>query len=108
MTPLTLSLACLVLVGVSGNFISLVKKNKILSFLSILPSIYILIYGIYLVLGPVDLYDDGTKNYFLKNPSEKELPIAFVILKFYQYIIIVIGATFSYLYLKYLIRKKLD
>ena len=66
MTPLTLSLACLVLVGVSGNFISFVRENKILSFVSILPSIYILAYGIYLTFGPVDIYEDGTKNFFFK------------------------------------------
>ena len=104
MTPLTLSLACLALVAISGNFLGLVKGNKILSFFSIIPSIYILIYGFYLFFGSVDLHEDATKNFFLKNPSEKELPIVFVILKFYQYILIVVGATFSYLYLKYLKR----
>ena len=106
MTPLTLSLACLVLVGVSGNFINFVRENKILSFISILPSIYILAYGIYLTFGPVDIYEDGTKNFFLKNPEEKELPIVFILLKFYQYILIVIGSIFSYVFTKYLIKKK--
>ena len=106
MTPLTLSLACLVLVGVSGNFISFVRENKILSFISILPSIYILAYGIYLTFGPVDIYEDGTKNFFSKNPEEKELPIVFILLKFYQYILIVIGSVFSYVFMKYLIKKK--
>ena len=106
MTPLTLSLVCLVLVGVSGNFISFVRENKILSFISILPSIYILAYGIYLTFGPVDIYEDGTKNFFLKNPTEKELPIVFILLKFYQYILIIVGIVFSYLFIKYLIKKK--
>ena len=106
MTPLTLSLVCLVLVGVSGNFISFVRENKILSFISILPSIYILAYGIYLTFGPVDIYEDGTKNFFLKNPEEKELPIVFILLKFYQYILIIVGIVFSYLFIKYLIKKK--
>ena len=106
MTPLTLSLVCLVLVGVSGNFISFVRENKILSSISILPSIYILAYGIYLTFGPVDIYEDGTKNFFLKNPEEKELPIVFVLLKFYQYILILAGAVFSYLYLSYLKKLK--
>ena len=106
MTPLTLSLACLALVGVSGNFISFVRENKILSFISILPSIYILAYGIYLTFGPIDIYEDGTKNFFLKNPEEKELPIVFILLKFYQYILIVIGSIFSYVFTKYLIKKK--
>ena len=106
MTPLTLSLTCLVLVGVSGNFISFVRESKILSFISILPSIYILAYGIYLTFGPVDIYEDGTKNFFLKNPEEKELPIVFILLKFYQYILIVIGSIFSYVFTKYLIKKK--
>ena len=106
MTPLTLSLACLVLVGVSGNFISFVRENKILLFISLLPSLYILVYGIYLTFGPVDIYEDGTKNFFLKNPEEKELPIVFILLKFYQYILIVIGSIFSYVFVKYLIKKK--
>ena len=106
MTPLTLSLACLVLVGVSGNFISFVRENKILLFISLLPSLYILVYGIYLTFGPVDIYEDGTKNFFLKNPEEKELPIVFILLKFYQYILIVIGSIFSYIFVKYLIKKK--
>ena len=81
MTPLTLSLTCLVLVGVSGNFISFVRENKVLSIISLLPSLYILVYGIYLIFGPVDIYEDGTKNFFLKNPEEKELPIVFILLK---------------------------
>ena len=107
MTPLTLSLACLVLVGVSGNFISFVKENKILSFISTIPSIYILFYGIYLTFGPLDIYEDGSKNFFLKNPSEKELPIVFILLKFYQYILIIVGSIFSYIFIKYLIKKKI-
>jgi len=102
MNPLIFSLVCLVAVGVAGNFISLIKKNKILLFISLIPCIYILIYGFYLMLGPIDLYQDGTKNFFIKNPNEKELPIVFVLLKFYQYILIIVGSIFSYLYLKYL------
>ncbi|MFL2886722.1 MAG: hypothetical protein ACJZ4H_01780 [Candidatus Pelagibacter sp.] len=107
MTPLTFSLASLVLVGVSGNFISFVRENKILSFISLLPSIYILVYGIYLLFGPVDIYEDGTNNFFLKNPEEKELPIVFILLKFYQYILIIVGSIFSYLFIKYLTKKKI-
>jgi len=102
MNPLILSLICLILVAASGNFLSFVKSNKTALYLSLLPSIYIFIYGIYLTLGPIDLYEDGTKNYFLKNPDEKELPIVFVLLKFYQYILILVGAIFGYLYLNYL------
>tara|TARA_B100001250_G_scaffold373923_1_gene360379 strand:- start:1854 stop:2171 length:318 start_codon:yes stop_codon:yes gene_type:complete len=105
MNTLILSLICLVLVGVSGNFLNFVRNNKTLLYISLLPSIYIFIYGIYLTIGPIDLYEDGTKNYFLENPKEKELPIVFILLKFYQYILILVGAIFSYLYLKYL-RKK--
>ena len=107
MTPLTFSLASLVLVGVSGNFISFVRENKILSFISLLPSIYILVYGIYLLFGPVDIYEDGTNNFFLKNPEEKELPMVFILLKFYQYILIIVGSIFSYLFIKYLTKKKI-
>ena len=107
MTSLTLSLACLVLVGIAGNFISFVRNNKILSLISLIPAVYILIYGLYLTFGPIDVYEDGTKNFFLKNPDEKELPIVFILLKFYQYILIIVGSIFSYLFLKYLIKKKI-
>ena len=107
MTLLTLSLACLVLVGAAGNFISFVRDNKILSLISIIPAIYILLYGFYLTFGPIDIYEDGTKNFFLKNPDEKELPIVFILLKLYQYILIIVGSIFSYLFLKYLIKKKI-
>ena len=40
------------------------------------------------------------KNYFNKNPSEKELPIVFIILKLYQYIIILVGLIFGYVFSK--------
>ena len=46
------------------------------------------------------------KTFFLKNPEEKELPIVFILLKFYQYILIAIGSIFSYVFTKYLIKKK--
>tara|TARA_B100000700_G_scaffold141277_1_gene157241 strand:- start:703 stop:1026 length:324 start_codon:yes stop_codon:yes gene_type:complete len=107
MTPLTLSLASLVLVGISGNFISFVRNNRVLSFISLLPSIYILIYGCYLTFGPIDLYEDGTKNFILENPKETNIPTVFLLLKFYQYILIIVGCIFSYLFFKYLIRKKI-
>ena len=79
---------------------------RLLFIISLIPCAYILFYGIYVTLGHVDLYEDGTKNYFLKNPEEKELPIVFVLLKFYQYILILAGAVFSYLYLSYLKKLK--
>ena len=106
MNPLILSLICLVLVGVSANLIKLIRENRLLLILSLIPCIYIMFYGIYITLGPIDLYEDGTKNYFLKNPDEKELPIVFILLKFYQYILILVGAVYGYLYLKYLKRIK--
>ena len=102
MNPLILSLICLILVAASGNFLSFVKNNKTSLYLSLIPSTYILIYGFYLTLGPVDLYEDGTKNFFIRNPKEKELPIVFILLKFYQYILIIVGAVFSYLFVRYL------
>ena len=106
MNPLILSLICLVLVAVSANLIKLIRENRLLLFLSLIPCIYILLYGIYITLGPIDLYEDGSKNFFIQNTKEKELPIVFILLKFYQYILIVIGAVFTYLFIKYLRNKK--
>ena len=100
MNPLIFSLISLILVAVSANFLSLIRENKTLLYISTIPCIYLVIYGIYLIFGPIDLYEDGSKNYFNKNPSEKELPIVFVILKLYQYIIILVGLIFGYVFSK--------
>ena len=100
MNPLIFSLISLILVAVSANFLSLIKENKTLLYISTIPCIYLVIYGIYLIFGPIDLYEDGSKNYFNKNPSEKELPIVFIILKLYQYIIILVGLIFGYVFSK--------
>ena len=100
MNPLIFSLISLILVAVSANFLSLIKENKTLLYISTIPCIYLVIYGIYLIFGPIDLYEDGSKNFFNKNPSEKELPIVFIILKLYQYVIILIGLIFGYVFSK--------
>ena len=100
MNPLIFSLISLILVAVSANFLSLIKENKTLLYISTIPCIYLVIYGVYLIFGPIDLYEDGSKNYFNKNPSEKELPIVFIILKLYQYIIILVGLIFGYVFSK--------
>ena len=100
MNPLIFSLVSLIFVAVSANFLSLIKENKNLLYISTVPCIYLVIYGIYLIFGPIDLYEDGSKNYFNKNPSEKELPIVFIILKLYQYIIILVGLIFGYVFSK--------
>ena len=100
MNPLIFSLESLILVAVSANFLSLIKENKTLLYISTIPCVYLVIYGIYLIFGPIDLYEDGSKNYFNKNPSEKELPIVFIILKLYQYIIILVGLIFGYVFSK--------
>ena len=102
MNTLILSLICLMLVGVSANFLNIVKNNKTLIYLSLLPCIYIAIYGVYLLIGPIDLYEDASQNFFSQNPYEKDLPPQFLLLKFYQYILIGVGTIFGYLFLKYL------
>ena len=101
MNPLILSLICLVSVGVSANLIKLIRGNKILLIISLLPCIYIFIFGLYATLGPMDLYKDGTDNFYAQNPG-KELPIVFVLLKFYQYILIIVGAVFGFIYFNYI------
>ena len=100
MSPLLLSLIGLILVGVSANLLKLIKKNKILLLISLLPCIYIFIYGIYATFGPIDLYKDGTENFIAQNPR-KDLPVVFVLLKFYQYILILVGAIFGLIYFNY-------
>ena len=94
MNPLIFSLVSLILVAVSANFLSLIKENKTLLYISTIPCVYLVIYGIYLIFGPIDLYEDGSTNYFNKNPSEKELPIVFTILK------LLVGIIFGYVFSK--------
>ena len=100
MNPLILSLIGLVTVGVSANLIKLLRKNKILLLISMIPCVYIFIYGLYATFGPIDLYKDGTENFIAQNPG-KELPVVFVLLKFYQYILILVGAIFGLIYYNY-------
>ena len=101
MNPLILSLICLVSVGISANLIKLIRGNRILLIISLLPCIYIFIFGLYATLGPMDLYKDGTDNFYAQNPG-KELPIVFVLLKFYQYILIIVGAVFGFIYFNFI------
>ena len=101
MNPLILSLICLVSVGISANLIKLIRGNRILLIISLLPCVYIFIFGLYATLGPMDLYKDGTDNFYAQNPG-KELPIVFVLLKFYQYILMIVGAVFGFLYFNYI------
>ena len=101
MNPLILSLICLVSVGISANLIKLIHGNRILLIISLLPCIYIFIFGLYATLGPIDLYKDGTDNFYAQNPG-KELPIVFVLLKFYQYILMIVGAVFGFIYFNYI------
>ena len=101
MNPLILSLVCLVSVGISANLIKLIRRNRILLIISLLPCIYIFIFGLYATLGPMDLYKDGTDNFYAQNPG-KELPIVFVLLKFYQYILMIVGAVFGFIYFNYI------
>ena len=100
MNPLILSLIGLVTVGISANLIKLIRKNKVLLLISIIPCVYIFIYGLYATFGPIDLYKDGTENFIAQNPG-KELPVVFVLLKFYQYILILVGAIFGLIYFNY-------
>ena len=101
MNPLILSLICLVSVGISANLIKLIRGNRILLIISLLPCIYIFIFGLYATLGPMDLYKDGTDNFYAQNPG-KELPIVFVLLKFYQYILMIVGVVFGFIYFNYI------
>ncbi len=101
MNPLILSLICLVSVGISANLIKLIRGNRILLIISLLPCVYIFIFGLYATLGPMDLYKDGTDNFYAQNPG-KELPIVFVLLKFYQYILMIVGAVFGFIYFNYI------
>ena len=101
MNPLILSLICLISVGISANLIKLIRGNRILLIISLLPCIYIFIFGLYATLGPMDLYKDGTDNFYAQNPG-KELPIVFVLLKFYQYILMIVGAVFGFIYFNYI------
>ena len=72
---INISLIGLVLVGVSANLIKLIKKNDTL-LISMLPCVYIFIYGLYATFGPIDLYKDGTENFIAQNPG-KDLPVVF-------------------------------
>ena len=50
MNPLIFSLVCLVLVGISANLLKIIKENKILLYISLIPCVYLLIRNIMLRL----------------------------------------------------------
>ena len=53
-----------------ANLIKLIRGNRILLIISLLPCIYIFIFGLYATLGPMDLYKDGTDNFYTQNPGK--------------------------------------
>ena len=48
----------------------------------------------------VDVICKVEENFIAQNPG-KELPVVFVLLKFYQYILILVGAIFGLIYFNY-------
>ena len=105
MSLTTLSVISVLFVGISGNFIDWIGKNKLFLYITIILSIYNLIYGVYLLFGPINLFEERAASYFSRNPGQETLPIVFYILNIYHYILIIIGAGGLIIYSQYLKKK---
>jgi len=105
MSFLSLSVISVLLVALSGNFIDWIGKHKLFLYITIILSIYNLIYGVYLLFGPINLFEERAASYFSRNPGQKTLPIVFYILNIYHYILIIIGAGGLIIYSQYLKKK---
>ena len=105
MSLTTLSVISVLFVGISGNFIDWIGKNKLFLYITIILSIYNLIYGVYLLFGPINLFEERAASYFSRNPEQETLPIVFYILNIYHYILIIIGAGGLIIYSQYLKKK---
>ena len=105
MSLTALSVISVLFVGISGNFIDWIGKNKLFLYITIILSIYNLIYGVYLLFGPINLFEERAASYFSRNPGQETLPIVFYILNIYHYILIIIGAGGLIIYSQYLKKK---
>ena len=105
MSLTTLSVLSVLFVGISGNFIDWIGKHKLFLYITIILSIYNLIYGVYLLFGPINLFEERAASYFSRNPGQETLPIVFYILNIYHYILIIIGAGGLIIYSQYLKKK---
>ena len=105
MSLTTLSVISVLFVGISGNFIDWIGKNKLFLYITIILSIYNLIYGVYLLFGPINLFEERAASYFSRNPGQETLPIVFYILNIYHYILSIIGAGGLIIYSQYLKKK---
>ena len=105
MSLTALSVISVLFVGISGNFIEWIGKHKLFLYITIILSIYNLIYGVYLLFGPINLFEERAASYFSRNPGQETLPIVFYILNIYHYILIIIGAGGLIIYSQYLKKK---
>ena len=105
MSLTTLSVISVLFVGISGNFIDWIGKHKLFLYITIILSIYNLIYGVYLLFGPINLFEERAASYFSRNPRQETLPTVFYILNIYHYILIIIGAGGLIVYSQYLNKK---
>ena len=105
MSLTALSVISVLFVGISGNFIDWIGKHKLFLYITIILSTYNLIYGVYLLFGPINLFEERAASYFSRNPGQETLPIVFYILNIYHYILIIIGAGGLIVYSQYLNKK---
>ena len=105
MSLTALSVISVLFVGISGNFIDWIGKHKLFLYITIILSTYNLIYGVYLLFGPINLFEDQAASYFSLNPEQETLPLVFYILNIYHYILIIIGAGGLIIYSQYLKKK---
>ena len=106
MSFLSLSIISVLLVALSGNFIDWIGKHKLFLYITIILSIYNLIYGVYLFFGPINLFEERATIYFSRNPGQETLPTSFYILNIYHYILIIVGAGGLIIYSQFLKKNK--
>ena len=106
MSLTTLSVISLLFVGISGNFIDWIGKHKLILYITIILSIYNLIYGVYLLFGSINLFEERAAIYFSRNSEQETLPTSFYILNIYHYILIIVGAGGLIIYSQFLKKNK--
>ena len=73
MSLLSLSVISVLLVALSGNFIDWIGKHKLFLYITIILSTYNLIHGVYLLFGPINLFEERAASYFSRNPGQETL-----------------------------------
>ena len=99
MTPGLLSFIFMWIVAVSFciDYPSKKNNNKIVMLFLLLASLYCLLYGIYIFSSWRDYVQNRSQEWLTENPTAKNVPVVFLLIPLYPYLLIFFG-LFGFLF----------